>query len=142
MIILDTDHLSEFQKGTSSGRQLKDRLERCGEPIATTIISAEELLRGWLAAIHREHDPERQIRGYDRLGQLFRFFASWTVLPWDEAATAIFGQLKQRKLRIGTMDLKIASITLTHGGATLVTRNLRDFQVVPGLRVEDWLSAD
>ena len=58
MIVLDTDHLSEFQKGTSSAaKQLRDRLERCGEPVAITIISAEELMRGWLAAIHREHNP-------------------------------------------------------------------------------------
>ena len=36
------------------------------------------------------------------------------------------------------MDLKIASIVLVHD-ATLLSRNLRDFRQVPGLRVEDWL---
>jgi tRNA(fMet)-specific endonuclease VapC len=36
------------------------------------------------------------------------------------------------------MDLKIASIVLAHD-ATLLSRNLRDFQQVPNLRVEDWL---
>ena len=39
------------------------------------------------------------------------------------------------------MDLKIASITLTHS-AKLLTGNLRDFRAVSGLEVEDWLSAD
>lgn len=142
MIVLDTDHLSEFQKGTSSAaKQLKDRLEHCGEPIATTIISAEELLRGWLSAIHSEHNPQRQIRAYHRLGQLFQFFASWTVLPWDDASVAALGQLKRQRIRIGTMDLKIASIALTHGG-TLLTRNVRDFRMVSGLHVEDWLTAE
>jgi tRNA(fMet)-specific endonuclease VapC len=36
------------------------------------------------------------------------------------------------------MDLKIASIVLAHN-AMLLSRNLRDFQQVPNLRVEDWL---
>lgn len=40
---------------------------------------------------------------------------------------------------MGTMDLKIASISLAHG-ATLLTRNLRDFEAMPGLRLEDWLA--
>jgi tRNA(fMet)-specific endonuclease VapC len=139
MIVLDTDHLSEFQKGTSSAaKQLKDRLNRSDQPIATTIVSAEELLRGWLAAIHREHNPHRQIRAYKRLGQLFEFFGAWRVLPWDEAASGIFTQLKRQRLRIGTMDLKIASISLVHD-ARLLSSNLRDFRAVPGLRVDDWL---
>jgi tRNA(fMet)-specific endonuclease VapC len=35
------------------------------------------------------------------------------------------------------MDLKIAAIALTRD-ATVLTRNLKDFSRVPGLRVEDW----
>jgi tRNA(fMet)-specific endonuclease VapC len=46
--------------------------------------------------------------------------------------------LRQQRIRIGTMDLKIASIALV-SDALLVTSNLRDFRLVPGLRCEDWL---
>ncbi len=35
------------------------------------------------------------------------------------------------------MDLKIAAITLANN-ATLLTRNLADFNKVPGLKAEDW----
>ena len=41
------------------------------------------------------------------------------------------------KIRVGTMDLKIAAITLALN-ATLLTRNMVDFGKVPDLRVEDW----
>jgi predicted nucleic acid-binding protein len=37
------------------------------------------------------------------------------------------------------MDLKIAAICLVEG-ATLLSANLKDFQQVPGLHVEDWLT--
>jgi len=46
--------------------------------------------------------------------------------------------LRQQKIRIGTMDLKIASIALVND-ALLITANIRDFSLVPGLRCENWL---
>ncbi|HZZ79499.1 MAG TPA: type II toxin-antitoxin system VapC family toxin [Gemmataceae bacterium] len=46
-------------------------------------------------------------------------------------------ELKEKKTRAPTMDLRIASIVLAND-ATLLTRNLRDFQRIPGLKVEDW----
>ena len=97
-------------------------------------------MRGWLADIHAEPDPRKQIRSYRRLGSLFAFFAGWTVLPWDDKAVDLLKQLLSQKVRVGTMDLKIASITLVHQ-AKLLSGNRRDFERVPGLIVEDWLSS-
>jgi len=99
---------------------------------------AEEQFRGWLAQIHRQHDPYEQIATYQRLQRRIAFFAEWNVLPWDANAADILQRLRRQRIRIGTMDLKIASIALAHD-AMLLSRNLRDFHQVPGLRVEDWL---
>jgi tRNA(fMet)-specific endonuclease VapC len=62
----------------------------------------------------------------------------WHVLPWGADAADMLQSLRKQRIRIGTMDLKIASIVLTHD-AMLLSRNLRDFEKVPSLRVENWL---
>ena len=61
-----------------------------------------------------------------------------TVLPWSMDASNIFDDFRSRGVRIGTLDLRIASIALNYD-ALVLTRNLVDFQRVPGLRVENWL---
>ena len=140
MLILDTDHLVEYQRGTSpEAQRLKARLNQAAEPFATTILTVEEVMRGWLAAIRRADDPFRQINAYSKLRQLFRFFATWDVLDWTASSAAEFAALKAAKTHIGTMDLKIASVARAND-ATLLSRNLQHFEKVPGLRVVDWLS--
>jgi tRNA(fMet)-specific endonuclease VapC len=42
-----------------------------------------------------------------------------------------------RRVRVATLDLRIASIALCRG-LTLLTRNISDFGRVPGLKTEDW----
>jgi tRNA(fMet)-specific endonuclease VapC len=138
MLVLDTDHLVELDRGSSQGAALQRKLEDAGDEVATTIISAEEQFRGWLAQLHRQRDPHEQIATYQRLQRRIAFFAAWHVLPWDTNAADILQGLRRQRVRIGTMDLKIASIVLAYD-ATLLSRNLRDFQQVPNLRVEDWL---
>lgn len=140
MLVLDTDHLVEYQKGTSAeSRRLKERLDRAVEPYGTTIITVEEIMRGWMAAVRRIHDPRGQISAYGKLRQLFRFFATWRVLEWNEPAVDRYDSLKLARTKIGTMDLKIASIVLAND-ATLLTRNTNDFGKVLDLRMENWLS--
>ncbi len=140
MLVLDSDHLTEYQKGTSQEAQrLKQRLDLAADPYCTTIITVEETMRGWMAAVRRIQDPRRQIRAYASLQQLFRFFATWSILEWNDEAVNEFERLRRAKIRLGTMDLKIASICLANG-AILLTRNSDDFKKVPDLLIENWLS--
>ena len=75
---------------------------------------------------------------YNRLIHLVRFLQDWEIVRFDEHAADAFNRLRKHGVRIGTQDLKIASIALTNDALPL-TANLRDFSKVPGLRVENWL---
>ena len=138
MLVLDTDHVSALGSASETSLALLERVRASGEEVATTIVTVEEQLRGWLAEIHRLADPHRQIVAYERLQRRIEFFAAWSVLPWDTDAADLFVRLRRESVRIGSMDLKIACITLTHD-ATLLTRNATDFAKVPGLRFDNWL---
>ncbi len=105
--------------------------------LAVTIVTTEEQFRGWLDAIRRHNGSLRQLWAYQGLLDAVLFSQQVTILPFDQAAYQQFEALRQQKIRIGSQDLRIASITLTLG-ATLVTRNSRDFGQVPGLMIEDW----
>ncbi len=77
------------------------------------------------------------VRGYAILQNVLQNFSAAIVLPFDTAAGTVFDGLQQQRVRVGTMDLRIASIALSQG-LTLLTRNTRDFARVPGLLTEDW----
>lgn len=139
MYLLDTDHLSEIIAASGPGESLKYRLDCLDVEIATSIVAFEEMLRGWLAKIHHEPKPRQQVSTYRRLYELMAAFASWEVFVWDEECAEIFERMTSQRVNVKPMDLKIATIVLRNN-ATLLSRNLKDFQRVPGLVVEDWLS--
>ena len=138
MLVLDTDHLSELDRWSSAGISLDRRLEASGDEVATTIISAEEQLRGWLVLIRGQQDPHLSIPLSSRLHGRIEYFANGLVLPWDSEAADAMLQLRTQRIRVGTLDLRTASIVLTRG-ALLLSRNPTGFRKVPNLRVENWL---
>jgi tRNA(fMet)-specific endonuclease VapC len=139
VFVLDTDHLTFLEHGQSvESERLRARLKGLNDAeIAVTIVSFEEQTRGWLAYLARARTLTQQVEAYARLRQLVENYRIIPLLDFDAVAAAEFQRLSRTRLRIGTMDLKIAAITLAHD-ATLITRNLDDFRKVPGLRVEDW----
>jgi tRNA(fMet)-specific endonuclease VapC len=77
------------------------------------------------------------------LGLIAGLLQEARVLDFDAACAEQFGKvrgsLSQRGLAVSTPDLMIASAALVHD-LTLVTNNTADFQFIPGLRLEDWLT--
>jgi tRNA(fMet)-specific endonuclease VapC len=139
MYILDTDHMSLLEwRSSTIGQRLVERLRSLSEKNAvTTIITYEEQMRGWLSVLARSRAIKDQVEAYGRLNRLLSNYLDIVVLKFDDQAAAEFERLQRLRLRVGTMDLKIAAIALAHN-ATVLTRNLKDFSQIPGVQVEDW----
>ena len=140
MILLDTDHVTVLKMPSSDRRnRLVSRIAlRHPETVSIPVIATEETMRGWLSALAKERNPGRQVYAYRELGDMFRFFSGFAIVPFDDPAVVEFEQLIAKKIRIGTMDLKIAAIALAND-ALLLTANRQDFEQVPGLRFENWM---
>jgi tRNA(fMet)-specific endonuclease VapC len=133
--ILDTDCLTLFQTRNTA---MLDRIQRIPpEQLATTIVSAEEQMRGRLLVVRRSENQQKLSRAYSYLQEAILFFQTITVLAFTPEAETIYWQLKAQKIRPGSRDLRIASIALSLD-ATVVTRNRQDFQQVPNLKLADW----
>ena len=64
------------------------------------------------------------------------------ILPWDRQAAIQYGQLRVKLesegISIGCMDTMIAAHALSDN-SILITNNLKHFQRVPNLIVENWV---
>jgi tRNA(fMet)-specific endonuclease VapC len=135
LYVLDTDMLQLLQEENPTvvarvrAVALADR--------AITVITVEEQLSGWYTELRRAKRPERLAWAYRHLAATIRFLSQLQIVDFDEPAIQRCEQLKKQKVKIRTMDLRIAA-TVLERDAILVTRNVRDFQRVPGLRIEDW----
>lgn len=135
MFVLDTDTLTHLLLGRE--RVTEKRAQATAE-VVLTVVTRIEVVQGRFASVLKAEDGERLLLAQQRLMETERDLEKFIVLTVDAAASAEFDRLRRnRKLKIGRGDLLIAAITLANG-ATLVTRNQKDFRKVPGLRIENW----
>jgi tRNA(fMet)-specific endonuclease VapC len=137
--LLDTDHISILQK--QSGPEYRALMPRIAQAprseLAFCIVSFHEQVLGCNTYIAQARTTADIVRGYLMFDRVLSAFAAALVLPFDAKASAVFDGLVGKRVRIATMDLRIASIALSQG-LTLLTRNSRDFGRVPQLLIEDW----
>ncbi|MDF0552071.1 type II toxin-antitoxin system VapC family toxin [Kamptonema sp. UHCC 0994] len=136
--ILDTDHVSLLEREQPL---IVERFNRY--PVGKTVITVitwEEQMRGRLNVIRQATSSEQRISAYTRLGSTIRFLQDFPIINFDTIADNYYLELQRQKVRIGTQDLRIASIALSCN-AVVVTRNQRDFAKVPNLILEDWTVA-
>jgi tRNA(fMet)-specific endonuclease VapC len=137
--LFDTDHISIRQRKTrpdSSNIQAHVALHLAVD-FAYSIVSFGEQTRGANAHVKAARRPAEVVQRYSLLEMVLNDYATMTVLPFDAAAASVFSSLATVRGKVGTMDLRIASIALSRG-LTLLTRNTRDFGRVPNLFTEDW----
>lgn len=122
--LLDSDQVADYLKGRQSTLALVRPLVLEGASLS--IISYGEIYEGILHGL----DPERHKQGFEQ------FIAVVRVRPLTRAIMREFarirGELRRQGLLIPDADLLIAA-TAVHSGLTLVTRNRRHFDRVPGL---------
>jgi tRNA(fMet)-specific endonuclease VapC len=136
MKILDTDTLTHLLQGQP---KVLERRKQEADEVVIGVAGRMEVLQGRFDSLFKAADGEELKRGQRRLDQAERDLRPFRVLPINDAVAAEFDRLRQvkrlKKIRRG--DLLIAAIALA-SRATLVTRNLKDFRTVPGLKVENW----
>ncbi len=139
MFILDTDHISvlERHEQPAFGHLVQRLAAITPQELAYTVVSFGEQARGWMAFINGARKDAELARGYFGLQHILVRYSRANVLPFNQSAIDEFHRLRHAKVKIGTPDRRIAAIARVNQ-AVLLSRNLVDFQQVPGLRVEDW----
>jgi tRNA(fMet)-specific endonuclease VapC len=135
--VLDTDLLSLYQRNHPQVSARIRLARQNGLRLTTTVITVEEQYAGRLAQVRKSQTSETLIAAYSRLTATFSLFSQLEILGYEISADNYFRQFRQMRIRIGTQDLRIASIALAHN-AIVVTRNRKDFEQVPDLIIEDW----
>jgi tRNA(fMet)-specific endonuclease VapC len=138
--LLDTDHISFLQRRSGSSKVSRLTARIAQHPIgdfALSVVSFHEQVLGAHNFINRARTNTDIIRGYALLLETLQGFATAPVLPFDAEAIAVFDELREQRVRVSTMDLRIAAIAISRN-LVLLTRNVSDFSKVPGLVTEDW----
>lgn len=135
MFILDTDHFTLHLHGHQT--VTRSMMEHNSSTVAVSIVTVEETLTGWYSTIRQAKALAAQIQAYAGLFRSMQAFQTIELVPFSPDALLRFRELRIAHGRLGRMDLSIAAIALEFN-ATLVTRNLIDFEQIPGLKIEDW----
>ena len=136
--ILDTDCVSLFLEGNIL---ISERAAEKFPDVAITIITVQEILNGWAGRINDPSQRQQLVWLYTKLWRTTEFFKKVTILNFTETAQTchqnLLAENKQLAKKRLEKDTRIAAIALANNGI-MVTRNYRDFSLVPNLQIEDW----
>jgi tRNA(fMet)-specific endonuclease VapC len=129
--LLDTNILSAHLRRPSG---LAHRFFQYSGRLSTSSVVLGEL---FVWAYNRP-DPTKVLNAVDEL-----LFQEVSVLDFDRDCANEFGRvrihLRRSGIEVPSVDLMIGSVALVYD-LTLVTHNTTDFQNIPGLRLDDWLT--
>ncbi len=139
MILLDTNVLSELMRPAPNKRVIKWLDERLATNLFICAVTKAEIELGICAL----PDGERKNKLAVAANEMFSDF-SGRCLPYDEVAATRYADLVARRIKkgrpISVEDAQIAAIAIGNG-LTLATRNVKDFEEIPELKVTNpWWS--
>jgi tRNA(fMet)-specific endonuclease VapC len=142
VFIFDTDHLVILQRESEpESSRIRGKMSRFAtSDFFVTIISFHEQVAGWYDHLAKAKRHREIVFAYSMFREVLTDFKALQVLDYDDLAASAFSSFVKQRIRVGTMDLRIASIVLAND-MTLLTRNTVDFERVPGLRLEDWTTS-
>ena len=128
MVCLDTDVIIDYLKKKQPATATIQRLQDNGSSFTATTITSFELFKG----IYRlPNETEKQaIQTFIAITTLLDFTCEASVV-----AAEISEHLRKKGEEIDTLDLQIAAICISKN-ESLLTRNVRHFERIPGLRLE------
>lgn len=137
MIVLDTNVLSEFMRSQPDERVIAWLKQQVRSSLFTTTVTRGEMLYGVLIL----SEGRRRTRMHQEITAVFAEEMAGRVLPYDDAAAdayaAIAAARRSQGRPVGQSDAMIAGIARSRG-ATLATRNLRDFEDCGVALVDPW----
>lgn len=133
--LFDTDTLSLYQH--DHPRVMAGLAAHANDEVVVCTVTIDEQLSGWFAMVRAARTPAEHESASTFLIRMVNSWKRFKLVPYSTGAVGRFDRLVKLKLNDGRYDLRIASIALELG-ATVVTRNRRDFGRVPGLPIEDW----
>lgn len=133
-VLIDTSVLIEYERGRLD---LEPYLRgRENEEFFLSVVTASELLHG----VHRAQDERTKAKRSAWVEAMLERFPLLDVdLATARAHARLWAELASTGRIIGPHDLWLAAACLSHG-LSMVTANVREFERVPGLTVENWLT--
>ncbi|HED07953.1 MAG TPA: type II toxin-antitoxin system VapC family toxin [Ignavibacteria bacterium] len=128
--LLDTNTCIKYLNGASEKIKKKFEAYSFTEMILCSVVKSELIF-----GAHKSEKPKKNLK------KINLFFEPFISLPFDDNCANIYGLIKstleKKGTPIGPNDLLIASIALSYN-LILVTHNIREFERVPNLNIEDW----
>jgi len=128
--MLDTNICIYVIKNRPEG--LRERFNRLADQLCISAVTLAEIIYG----------AEKSARQIENIKVVEQFAARLDVLPFGERAATHYGQIRADLERaghpIGLHDMMIGGHARSEG-LTLVSNNVREFQHIEGLRIDNWV---
>ena len=138
MTAFDTDVLTLILQGKPDYQGLVNAIPSFDQ--AVPVVVWEEVIRGRFNTVRQceaKNARRTLVHAYSLLYHSIADFQPLRILPYTAAADVLYQTWRASGITVKAHDLRIAAICVAHD-ATLVSRNQRDFDKVPALKLSVW----